>query len=395
MTAALIVDGLLILVAIIAIRGGWRQGAIASVLAAIGIVAGLVVGLGIAPLVMGLTDSLVLRFLLGLAVIVLLVGMGNLIGAVLGASLRDRMRVRWSHTFDSILGAILQFIAVMLVCWMVSVPVATGFGPPVADGVRNSTVLRGVDRIAPDSWSAIPSRISALLDESGLPPLVSPFQSTGVDDVAAPEAQVEDRALVEQIRPSVIHVVSTAEECSRRLMGSGFVAADDYVVTNAHVVAGSGTVRLDTVAGVKDAEVVYFNPEVDIAVLHSPDLSLNALPWAEDEAVTGDEAVVAGHPASGPFEASPARIANQVTISGSDIYAEGRVQREAYTVRGSIREGNSGGPLLNSEGEVLGVVFGASRDASDVGFAVTADEVRNQIGDVDRLTSTVDTQACV
>lgn len=395
MTAALIVDGLLILVAIIAIRGGWRQGAIASVLAAIGIVAGLVVGLGIAPLVMGLTDSLVLRFLLGLAVIVLLVGMGNLIGAVLGASLRDRMRVRWSHTFDSILGAILQFIAVMLVCWMVSVPVATGFGPPVADGVRNSTVLRGVDRIAPDSWSAIPSRISALLDESGLPPLVSPFQSTGVDDVAAPEAQVEDRALVEQIRPSVIHVVSTAEECSRRLMGSGFVAADDYVVTNAHVVAGSGTVRLDTVAGVKDAEVVYFNPEVDIAVLYSPDLGLNALPWAEDEAVTGDEAVVAGHPASGPFEASPARIANQVTISGSDIYAEGRVQREAYTVRGSIREGNSGGPLLNSEGEVLGVVFGASRDASDVGFAVTADEVRNQIGDVDRLTSTVDTQACV
>ena len=395
MTAALIVDGLLILVAIIAIRGGWRQGAIASVLAAIGIVAGLVVGLGIAPLVMGLTDSLVLRFLLGLAVIVVLVGMGNLIGAVLGASLRDRMRVRWSHTFDSILGAILQFIAVMLVCWMVSVPVATGFGPPVADGVRNSTVLRGVDRIAPDSWSAIPSRISALLDESGLPPLVSPFQSTGVDDVAAPEAQVQDRALVEQIRPSVIHVVSTAEECSRRLMGSGFVATDDYVVTNAHVVAGSGTVRLDTVAGVKDAEVVYFNPEVDIAVLYSPDLGLNALPWAEDEAVTGDEAVVAGHPASGPFEASPARIANQVTISGSDIYAEGRVQREAYTVRGSIREGNSGGPLLNSEGEVLGVVFGASRDASDVGFAVTADEVRNQIGDVDRLTSTVDTQACV
>lgn len=395
MTAALIVDGLLIVVAIIAVRGGWRQGAIASILAGIGIAAGLIIGLALAPPIMGLTESLALRFLLGLAVIIVLIGMGNLIGAVLGGSLRQRMRLRWSQTFDSIVGAILQFIVVMLVCWMVSVPLAAGAGPPVSDGIRNSTVLRGIDRLVPDSWSAIPARIAALLDESGLPPLVSPFQSTRVDDVPAPNTNVENRALVEQVRPSVIHVVSTAEECSRRLMGSGFVAAEDYVVTNAHVVAGSGTVRLDTVLGVKDAEVVYFNPEVDVAVLHSPELGLGPLDWSEGGAQPGDDAVVAGHPASGPFEASPARIANQVTISGSDIYAEGRVEREAYTVRGSIREGNSGGPLLDAQGDVLGVVFGASRDTSDVGFAVTADEVRRQVGDITQLTTAVDTQACV
>lgn len=395
MTAALLVDGFLILVAVIAIRGGWRQGAIASVLAAVGIVAGLIIGLAVAPPIMELTGSLTLRFLLGLAAIVVLVGMGNLVGAVLGGSLRDRMRVRWSHAVDSVLGALLQFVAVMLVCWMVSVPLATGVGPPLSDGIRNSTVLRGIDRLAPDSWSAVPSRIAALLNESGLPPLVSPFQSTGADDVPAPSTSVENRALVEEIRPSVIHVVSTAEECSRRLMGSGFVAANDYVITNAHVVAGSGTVRLDTVLGVKDAEVVYFNPQVDIAVLHSPQLGLDPLAWSEDPAAPGEDAVVAGHPESGPFDASPARIANRVMISGSDIYAEGRVEREAYTVRGSIREGNSGGPLLDAEGEVLGVVFGASRDTSDVGFALTADEVLSHVGDLGRLTAPVDTQACV
>lgn len=392
---ALIVDALLVLIALLAVRSGWRQGAVASVLSAVGIIAGLIIGLAVAPLLMGLTASVVLRFLIGLAVVVLLIGMGNLIGAVLGANLRDRMRQRQSQTFDSLLGAGFQLLTVLVVCWLVAVTLATGLGKQASDGIRGSAILQGIDRVTPDALNTVPSRISAMLDESGLPPLVSPFESTNASDVPAPSSTVADTAMVERVRPSIIHVMGSAEECSRRLMGSGFVTAEDYVVTNAHVVAGTNSVRLDTVLGVKEAEVVYFNPAVDVAVLHSPGLGIDPLAWADEPAGSGDDAVVYGYPQSGPFEAAPARIADRITISGSDIYAQGQVEREAYTARGTIREGNSGGPLVDTDGDVLGVVFGASRDSSDIGFALTAQEVLGHIGDVRDLTTPVDTQRCV
>lgn len=394
-SAALVVDGLLILIAILAVRSGWKQGALASMLSVVGIVSGLILGLAVAPVIVTVTDTVALRFVLVIAGIALLVGIGHLVGAMLGGGLRDRMRTSGSHRVDSLFGALFQGCAVLLVVWMVSVPFATGMGPPVSDGVRNSTVLRGVDKVTPSGLTNVPARLSAMLNESGLPPLVSPFEGADASDVAAPDPGAISPEVVEELRPSIIHVMGSSNSCSRRLMGSGFVTEPDYVITNAHVVAGTDAVRLDTVLGVKEAEVVYFNPDVDIAVLHSPGLGLDPLPWAKDPVATGDSAVVMGHPRSGPFEASPARVADRITISGSDIYADGRIDREAYTVRSSIREGNSGGPLLDTEGRVVGVVFGASRDESDIGFALTADEVRGHIGDATRLDGGVDTQRCV
>ncbi len=102
-----------------------------------------------------------------------------------------------------------------------------------------------------------------------------------------------------------------------------------------------------------------------------------------------------GFPESGPFEAAPARVSDRITISGADIYSNGRVEREAYTVRGSIRKGNSGGPMVDTEGNVLGVVFGASVDSSDIGYVLTAQEVQNIVGDIAAMESPADTQKCV
>lgn len=177
-------------------------------------------------------------------------------------------------------------------------------------------------------------------------------------------------------------------------MGSGFVASPDYVVTNAHVVAGTSTVSLDTMIGTRSAEVVFYDPNLDIAVLYSPDLGLDPLPWASTPLDTGDEAIVMGFPQSGPFNASSARVRERIMITGSNIYANGQHEREAYSVRGSIQSGNSGGPMTNEMGEVVGVVFGAAIDGSDTGYVLTAEEVQERIGDITSLTQPVDTMQC-
>ncbi len=395
MTPALLVDGLILLALVAAIVTGWRQGAFASVLATIGVVAGLILGAALAPPVMQFTESVALRFLLGLGTIIMLVGLGNLIGGVLGSSLRDRMRMRTSQTIDSAVGALFTAAATLLVIWLISIPLATGLTGSVSQGIRNSTILGFVDRNTPPGLEQLPARITVLLDESGLPPIFAPFDEPPARDVAAPNIQIDDHALVERVRPSVVHIQGDSDQCFRRLMGSGFVTEPDYVITNAHVVAGTQSVRLDTVLGVKEAEVVYYNPGVDIAVLHSPGLNLPALPWAPAPAESGDDAIVMGFPESGPFEAAPARIREQLLIAGPDIYAEGRVERDAYTVRGTIRQGNSGGPMLDTQGAVLGVVFGASVDQTDTGYVLTAEEVQRQVGDVAALTAPVGTQECV
>ena len=395
-SVSLAVDIAIVIAVLLAVRVGWRQGALTAVLAAVGVIAGLVLGTVAAPAAMQLADQPAVRFLLAVGVLILLVGLGQLVGASLGAALRDRMRTRSGQRVDSSIGAVFQSVAAVVVIWLVSLPLASNLGGQPGQALRKSRILSGLNAAAPDRLASLPNGLAAMLNDSGLPPLVSPWERSGADvEVEAPELEIGDPELLERVRPSVIHVLGDAEACSRRLMGSGFVTEPDYVITNAHVVAGTDKVRLDTVLGLKEADVVYYNSDVDIAVLHSPGLGLEPLPWAEDVAVTGDDAVVLGFPQSGPFSAETARIRDRLTIAGPDIYSTGRVERDAYTVRGSIRQGNSGGPMINPEGQVLGVVFGASVEDSDTGYALTADEVRGHVGDVTQLVDAIPTGSCV
>ena len=254
MTAALVVDGLIVLAVLAALLSGWRNGALAAVLSAIGVGAGLVVGIAVAPSVLRTVEEPSLRLLLLVGILVLLVGIGQIIGSSLGTSVRDRMKARTTQRIDSLFGAVFQSFIALIVIWMISIPVATNLGGSAGQGLRDSRILSNLNAAAPTRLASLPNGVAAMLNESGLPPLVSPWEtSISGKDVEDPAPDVQDPELVRSIRPSIIHVLGDAEECSRRLMGSGFVVDNDYVVTNAHVVAGTQTVRLDTKLGLKDA----------------------------------------------------------------------------------------------------------------------------------------------
>ncbi|CCI83758.1 MarP family serine protease [Corynebacterium otitidis] len=395
MSLALLVDVLIVILVIFGVLLGWTLGGFAAVASTAGIVGGLVAGTKLAPWVGGLAESGMATMLLSLLTLVVAVCVGYSLGAALGSAARRLLSSKPARRVEQGVGAVFQGIATMLVVWLISLPLAASVAGPLGSALQNSKVLAFVDDAMPPAAERLPAAIASLFNESGLPPMISPFTAMPPADIEPPSGEIEDPALIERARPSVIHVQGSAYSCSKRLMGSGFVTAPDYVVTNAHVVAGTDTVSLDTVDGTKEAQVVYYNPEFDIAVLHSPGLGLPALPWAEYQAEPGQNATVLGFPLSGPFRPDPVRVSAQQIIAGPDIYAGGRVERETYVVRGTVQQGNSGGPMIDAEGHVLGVVFGTAVDDSDTGFTLTADEVRRQIGDVHQYTEPVDTQECV
>ena len=395
MDPAWIVDGFIVVAVLAAMTSGWRQGGLASLLSAVGILAGFIIGLGVAPLVLQITDQVGIRFLLALGMLILLIGLGQLLGSALGHAIRDRMKTKSGQRVDSSFGAILMSVFSLVLIWLIATPMATSLSNSVGKGVRESAILREVNKVMPDELTQLPRSISGMLNDSGLPPVMMPWEDGTSVDVEAPNIEVADQAMVQDIRPSVVHVIADADGCRRRMMGSGFVTADNYVVTNAHVVAGTQTAYVDTVVGIKEARVVYYNPEVDIAVLRAENLGLEPLEWADSPAYTGDDAVVMGFPHSGPFTANAARIRERVNIAGPDIYSNSRVERESYILRGTVVQGNSGGPLISPDGTVLGLIFGASVDDTDTGYAITAEEVRAHVGDVTRFENSVDTQECV
>lgn len=390
----LALDVALLALIALSLYAGWRQGVLSAILSALGVAAGLVVGLAAAPLAVRSVGSNAARAVIVTLLVVGFVAVGNVVGAAAGSQLRAGVRHRFARRLDSALGAVFQALAAALVLWFISIPLAASLPGAPGEAVRSSRVLTGIDRAAPAGMSTLPARLAALLDESGLPPLVSPFDAPRGAHVDAPDATAVDADVVAHVRPAVVQVVGDASACQRRLSGTGFVIEDDYVLTNAHVVAGTNTVVLDTVVGVKPADVVLYDPENDIAVLHADRLGIAPLRWASKPLETGDDAVVMGFPLSGPFEAEPARVRGRLRISGPDIYAHGRVEREAYTVRGNIRQGNSGGPLLTTNGEVAGMIFGAAMDASDTGYALTANQIISRVGEVRSLDASVATQSC-
>jgi S1-C subfamily serine protease len=210
-------------------------------------------------------------------------------------------------------------------------------------------------------------------DTAGRPPSVT---------VAAPDPNIVEIPAVTAAQASVVKVRSIAPSCQKVLEGTGFVVAPDRVMTNAHVVAGADSVAVEASGNPYDATVVSYDPTVDIAILSVPNLPPGPLAFATTPATSGIEAVVMGYPGGGGFVATPARIQELIQLSGPDIYRNATVTREVYTVRARVEQGNTGGPLIDASGQVLGVVFGAAVDDKETGFVLTAKQVAAQLAHI-------------
>jgi S1-C subfamily serine protease len=388
-------DLLIIAVALLAAISGWRHGALASGLALVGVIIGAVIGIMLAPHVVVLVDDQTGRLLAGIVLIVLLVLMGQVCGMVIGRTARDLITIPALRAIDSAIGSVFQAGAVLVAAYLLAIPIASVANPQAAAAVRGSSVLAEIDSIAPPWLQQLPKDFSNLIDTSGLPQVLGPFGRTPIAAVEPPNPALQASPVVLGVEGSVPKIRGVATSCQKALEGSGVVLARGIVMTNAHVVSGTEGVTVETVNGVFDATVIYYDARNDIAVLSVPGLTAAPLPLITEHADTGSDAIVLGYPGGGPYTASPARIREVLNLSGPDIYQIGTVEREVYTVRGTVRQGNSGGPLINSNGEVIGIVFGAAADDPNTGFALTGAQVQPLLAAALANATAVATGSCV
>jgi S1-C subfamily serine protease len=275
------------------------------------------------------------------------------------------IRGRLLHLADGAGGAVLIGAVALGLFWAFGAVAlhAPGAGELRAD-VQRSLILRRLNDLLPPSGPLL----GALNRIDPAPSLAGP-----TTPVAAPDAAIAVDPDVRRAARSVVRVLGTA--CGLGVEGSGWVAAPGLVVTNAHVVAGSDDTTANTEEGASlDALPVLYDPENDLALLRV-DASLPTLPLAASPR-RGTGGAVLGYPENGPFAVSAARLGNTSAAISEDSYGNGPLRRSIVSLRGSVRSGNSGGPIVDSRGRVMGTVFAATTTGPRGGFAIPNDVVR-------------------
>ncbi|MGA5204675.1 MarP family serine protease [Streptomyces variegatus] len=386
-----LLDILLLLVVLAYAASGYRRGLVAGCVSLAGFVGGAVVGVWILPWVMDLVEPGTTRATVTAVFTVLLpAAVGHELAGRLALRLRRELDRGPLRVADGIGGAVANAVAVLIVAWVAASVLGASSSPLVTSAIRDSRLLGAVQRTMPDTTPAWFSGATSALTQAGFPQVFNPFENESTAEVAKPTGDSVTAAATDAAKRSTVKVEGVAGTQGRE--GSGFVYAREHVMTNAHVVAGidEPTVQIGGVGRTYEARVVLFDPQKDVAVLYVPDLKAPVLRF-DDDADRGDSAVVAGYPQDGDLDLQAATVANRVRATGQNIYNDGTATREIYSIRSTVRPGNSGGPLLTTDGRVFGVVFARSTTDAETGYVLTADEVASDARDAAGATAPVDT----
>ncbi|NEC85000.1 MarP family serine protease [Streptomyces sp. SID12501] len=395
-----VLDILLLVAAVWFAIVGYRQGFVVGILSVTGFLGGGLVAVYLLPVVWdGVTDEAEVSTTAAIVAVVIVIVCAS-VGQALTTHLGNKLRrfITWSpaRALDATGGALVNVVAMLLVAWLIGAALAQTTMPTVGKEVRGSKVLAGVSEVLPsdaDNWF---KDFTSVLAQNGFPQVFSPFSNEPIKDVDPPDPALANSAVAVNAQRSIVKVMGTAQSCGKVLEGTGFVFGDRRVMTNAHVVGGvdEPTVQVGGEGRKYDATVVLYDWERDIAVLDVPDLRAPVLKFATEDANSGKSAIVAGYPENGSYDVRPARVRGRITANGPDIYHRGTVRRDVYSLFATVRQGNSGGPLLTPDGKVYGVVFAKSLDDPNTGYALTADEIQEDIAQGRTANQQVDSDSC-
>jgi S1-C subfamily serine protease len=390
-----VVDLVVIALALLFALTGFRQGLLVSSTSILGFLGGAVLGAQLSGQVADRIDgSSVTRVFAALVVVLAGALLGQILAGAAGRALRSRVTWEPAKMVDSVAGAVVSAAAVLLVAWMVASPLASSPFPQVSSQVRQSALVQAVDTAVPDGVRNVYNNLRDAIDRRGLPDVLDPLTPTQVREVPAPDGALQSSPVVKAVEGSVVKISGIAPSCSRQIDGSGFVYAQERVMTNAHVLAGVTEPTVLAEGEEYDATPVYVDARTDVAVLAVPGLTTVPLAFTADPAEFGDDAIIMGYPGGGPLYVGAARVRDRGDISGPDFRNTETVVRDVYALYGTVRAGNSGGPLFDTDGSVLGVVFASAIDDPNTGYALTAQQVADAARKGDLSNDEVSTGAC-
>jgi S1-C subfamily serine protease len=366
-----------VLLLVVAVILGYRSGALPQVGGLAGAILGGVLAIVALPPVESLLRALDPgpRALAVLIWLLLAVGAGEGIGSGIGRYVAYRLGTGLMGRVDRIAGAFLGAAQAILIVWLAGGLLAAGPLPRLATQAQTATSVRALSAVLPPP-TEIAVELGRLLNDSGLPDVFIGLEPLPAPPVARPD-DPRARAIAAAAEASTMKV--TAQTCGLLSSGTGFAVATDYVVTNAHVVAGGRTIRVSLGGSAFDAAVVLFDPDVDVALLWAPGLPAPALRFAVTDPARGAAGAALGFPGGGGMVIVPAAVADRYEAAGRDIYGEHRVIRQILELRAEIDRGDSGGPFILADGTVGGVVFAEARTDEDVGYALSPTSVAVRI----------------
>ena len=382
---------LLLLVAAYALSGYW-QGFVTGAFATAGLLLGGLLGIWLAPIALGQADPSIWVSLGALFIVILAASLGQALFQYAGARLREKITWQPARAVDAVGGALLSAVAVLIVAWALGVAISGSRIGQVTPMVRESAVLAKVNSALPQSAGNLLQAFNNVVGTTFFPRYLEPFAPERIVDVEpGPDRLLHDPDVL-RAEESVLKVRGS-NDCGRGVEGTGFLYAADRLMTNAHVVAGVDDPEVEIDGESVDADVVYYNADLDVAVLDVETGSLPTLPF-DTSAGPEDGVAILGYPQDGPYDVQVGRIRSEQRLRSPDIYGEGTVIREVFSLRGLVRPGNSGGPIVTSAGDVAGVVFAASVTDGDTGYALTADQVADSAAEGRISTDEVSTGDC-
>jgi len=369
-----ILDWVLVLVVLAYAVSGYWQGFISGAFATAGLlIGGFVSVLWLVPQLLGDAEPSLWVSLGALFVVLLSASFGQAVFQYFGSRIRDRITWQPVRAVDAVGGAALSAAAVLVVAWVLGVAVSGSALPGVTTQVRSSLVLSEVDDVMPSEADEALRSFNEVVGSSFFPRYLEPFAPERIIEVGPPSDKVARDPEVRTARASVLKIRGE-NSCGRGVEGTGFVYSPGRIMTNAHVVAGVDEPNVLVNDQEVPARVVHYDSDLDVAVLAVQGLGRPFLRF-DKTGEARDDAAVLGYPNDGPYNVQAARIRGEQRLRSPDIYGSGSVIREVFSLRSLVRPGNSGGPLLSVDGDVLGVIFAASVSDRDTGYALTADQV--------------------
>jgi S1-C subfamily serine protease len=376
-------DALIALFVFLVVLRGAHTGLLAGVFSLVGVVLGAALGSRLAPLLLPEGESPIFGAGITLVSILAFAVFGEVVARAAGSALRDRLSSPTSEALDGLGGAALGLALSLVLVWAVGLFALQS--PPLAGlhpAVQESRILQTLNDRMP---SELLTRAVAELEP--LPQIRGPEP-----DVAVPNERIARDPEVLAASSRTVRVSSIA--CGYGVEGSGWVAAPDLVVTNAHVVAGEAVTRIQPggTGPRQRAEVVLFDAKNDVAILRADGLGLDPMPLAAPS--FGEVTAVLGFPENGPLDVEPARTGATQRVISADAYNRGPVQRTVTSFRVYVRPGNSGGPVVNPDGEVVATVFASRAGSSDSGYGIPSHIVQRRLLAAAERTEPVSTGGC-